>query len=710
MARRNGKAELEGIERPTSGPVSLSNMIKLQSKRNWKGNKSWRPLEPSDLGNSDNLGDADNGGSSSPTDLFETHFASQGPQPLSRDNQAKNSPLDLPRMQTNVAVLGAGVSMDTPVETQLASPGRGSDDVSLTDSRPHVVENYLRLFGQLPDIIRLHEQTGDFDGQVVFIGHPNRDVSAHQWLSTSFQWVNIGLWSHTRRRIEGSLATDRLAKTDFSYNSIEYFKFVAENREAMIKEYGRPQDEEGATGATSSPTKKDADDIEGAPGTNFTATITTSTITSEQLEDPFVTTVKPPRPAAPVTFNFRGGDSGNAGSMDFSYEFPMKPPAMNNDHHRVYIQRERERLEILRGESPHQRGTQAHLRDVDFGEEAATSFTPPVLHIDAIRMETPLSPENIPDRLQVKSRLTELSQTGRRLSIPTEQRVAVPDFPIDSINFRNSIPAGRTVANPYRGVSTLNAAAAPYHMPSMLQPSDSSDSSATAYNFPVPTTDPALRFSDPDGLRQENVQPIANGFNQQAPTRQSFNGPFFSESMPTTHDPTASLTVQTNDEERLVHWYRDGQRVSRQQDYAKTLMAAAASNKGRDLGVIGQGSVKKHELSKYENTHFFVRVYENLFQYAEESRVGSGSKFTRRWKPAPLHLRDLGLNGNDSFYSSASGTSPMMNRAPIRPYQSFQRSSSPWGTGRALSSPFTASWRPSMVANSPYGGSVPGRI
>jgi hypothetical protein len=33
----------------------------------------------------------------------------------------------------------------------------------------------LELFGKLPDPIYLHEQLGEFDGQVVFIGHPNRD-------------------------------------------------------------------------------------------------------------------------------------------------------------------------------------------------------------------------------------------------------------------------------------------------------------------------------------------------------------------------------------------------------------------------------------------------------------------------------------------------------------------------------------------------------
>ncbi|OAG06741.1 uncharacterized protein CC84DRAFT_1064023, partial [Paraphaeosphaeria sporulosa] len=371
----------------------------------------------------------------------------------------------------------------------------GSDNISPTDTRPPAIENHLRLFEQLPDIIRLQEQTGDFDGQVVFIGHPNRDVSAHQWISDSYQWINVGLWSHTRKRIEGSLASDRLATSELSFNSIEYFKFAAERRESMIKEHGRPRTDPEATNTEPTPTEANTDQTSEAPVGSFAAT-SARTVTGEKLEDPFITPGNILQPAPMLVFNFREG--------------------------------------------------------------------------------------------------------------------------------------GPTVANPYRGISTLNAAAAPYRMLPKKQSSGESDSSVPAFNIPVSASDPALRFSDPDG-RQEHVHPIANGFNKQAPTRQNWSGPFFADSMPTTHDPLASLSAQISIEEKLRNWYRDGQSVIRQQDYAKTLVAAAsASNKNRSFAVIGDGSARKQDLSKHANTHLFARVYEHLSEYAEQSRTDGGqSCFTR---------------------------------------------------------------------------------
>ncbi|KAH7126967.1 hypothetical protein B0J11DRAFT_460550, partial [Dendryphion nanum] len=92
------------------------------------------------------------------------------------------------------------------------------------------------LFGKnLPDPIELSVKVGEFDGQIMFIGHPNRDISAHQWDMTAYQWVNIGLYSNTRHRIEGSLASDRLRAPSISHNSMEYFKAVADQREAIAQ-------------------------------------------------------------------------------------------------------------------------------------------------------------------------------------------------------------------------------------------------------------------------------------------------------------------------------------------------------------------------------------------------------------------------------------------------------------------------------------------
>ena len=550
--------------------------------------------------------------------------------------------------------------------------------MSPTDPRPFVVENYLRLFGQLPDIIRLHEQTGDFDGQVVFIGHPNRDVSAHQWLSASFQWVNIGLWSHTRKKIEGSLASDRFPKPGFSPNSIEYFKCVAENRERMIKEHGRPQIEEDIREFRPKFTAPNIVDTREMENPTLAATPAGRTITGEKLEDPFVSTNTIVQPAPLVSFSFRGGNE--VGAMDFNYEFPTKLGMTGQDSKQIYIQRERERLEAFRTQSTPQRESQSLLREIEFGEEAATGFTPPISRSN-FRNDTLTSIEIMQKPLETAAMSTEGINPKSHHGFPIERRVAVPDFQLHSMNIKSSVPKGPTVANPYRGVSTLNAAAPPYQMPNREQQAETCDSSIAALNFPVSTVDPSLRFSDPDGMRQESVHPIANGFNKQAPTIQNWNGPFFADSIPTAHDPTASLSFQTTDEQKLATWYRDGQTVSRQQDYAQTLMTAASANvKARTFGAIGEGSAAKQDLSKYENTHLFLRLYENLSEYKEESRAGrSSSYFTRAWKAPAPHLCDPGPDGNNSFYTSTKIHSPKLSRAANRPYQPYRGENTPWG-------------------------------
>lgn len=408
------------------------------------------------------------------------------------------------------------------------------------------------------------------------------------------------------------------------------------------------------------------------------------------------------QPSSKVAFTF-GGGCGNVGSMDFNYEFPSKPSATTKDHQKIYVQRERERLEALREQSMTQREAQTPLREIEFGEEAATGFTPPAARKLPVRQDTVLSSEDLHNRLQARTRLSELAQATRRSGLTPEQRVAVPDFPMN-VNPRNPIPAGPTVANPFRGTSTLNAAAAPYRMPDKAPPPASSVSTAAVPHLPASTSDLTLRFSDPDGVLQEPVHPIVNGFNKQAPTRQNWNGPFFADSIPTAHDPLASLTVQTSSEQKLVDWYSDGQNVLRQQDFAKTLVAAVPeSSKTQSFGVIGE-TFARQDMLRFANTHLFARVHEHLYEYAEEARAGGGSDyFTRAWKPAPPRLRDIGPNGNNSFYSSASTISPQCSRAASRLYQPFRGDSGPWGFGLAASSPFPSQYGSSPTVSRMYG-------
>jgi len=578
-------------------------------------------------------------------------------------------------------------------------PSEASEDISPTNIRPPVVESYTRLFGRLPDIIRLHEQTGDFDGQIVFIGHPNRDVSAHQWLSVSFQWVNIGLWSHTRKRVEGSLASDHVPGAGFPQNSVEYFKFIAENREAMIKKYGRPAEEQEVIicqPAFNEPMRSgtmEKQDPRPAP------MVPTTKINQGQLEDPFVT---PVRNLHATPFTFHGSGSGNIGSMDFNYEFPLKSVATQPDSQQRRIQREREQLEqreqlrMLYREGS-LRELPPELREVGFGEEAASAFTTPVTQ---------------PDLSQLLNQL-DLNSQGVQLSQPSnpgiDQCAAGPDFTLNDTDIRALFPPGPTVANPYRGVSTLNAASAPFRFPEAKKPSEKGTTPFETSAFSASTT---LRYSDPDDARTKRIHEIANGFNQQGPTKQKWTGPFFIDSMPTTKNPTASLAVAMSEEGKLANWFRDGESVGRQQDYAKRLIAQAqAEDKTHNFGVIGQASPRIKDESRYENTPLFIRLHENLDAYKQPPRNGEGRDyFSRAWKSAsaPAPAPSAVPQANSKPHSNANSSSQKLQRASNRKMAPAQFGGGSMGVAGVSNSSFTGKYKRSMVAEG-FKGPLSGR-
>jgi hypothetical protein len=694
MARRFHQTDYEGTERPTSGPVPLAGFIQLKTARSRQGNKTWRTPDPSAFAMSDSLGSALDADASSST-------AEVPSSPPEQHTKRRATPFDLPTIQTTLQSSEPSPNTDIAAKSYDALPvlpAEGSVDVSPTDTRFNVgvMQSYSRVFGRLPDLIHLHEQTGGFDGQIIFIGHPNRDISAHQWSSASFQWDTIGNWSHTRAKIEGSLACDRLPDTGLDANSIDYFKHVAQNREKMIKEFGRPKQEaesEVHTDLTSAENTASQSAISGTPSRTLPREETSSTIpstyrniTREHLEDPFVTPVKPsqtPQPAIPMSLNLRGAGAAAIGAMNFNYEFPSRPTHATGAfvNHQVYMQRERERLDLMRDEElPQERDTPTHLREIRFGEEASSAFSTPVARVartNTNRLQGPLSPEDVHNRQQLKNKLSELGAQPRRPSLPTEQRIAVPDVPMLNHNIKALFPPGPTVANPTRGMSTLNANAPAYRMPFPVHTSDDSESEPPANTVP---RGPTLHFSDPDGVRHNHVPEIANGLKQQAPTQQNFKGPFFADSMPTSYNLTASLAVSVSHEEKLANWFRDGQRPARLQDRAKSLMATAwANNKARSLGAIGGMSSDAHDGTKYENTPSLMFVYENLFEYAEDSRAGvSSSYFTRSWKPAPLHLRDITPDGNNSFFSR--DTTILRQGGPVPSYSMGPSPAGNWGS------------------------------
>ncbi|KAF2774019.1 hypothetical protein EJ03DRAFT_370847 [Teratosphaeria nubilosa] len=96
-----------------------------------------------------------------------------------------------------------------------------------------------KVFGNaLPGVNFIAENVGLREGQLQFVQHPNGDISAQQWSSSGYQWVNIGMFSNIRKKIEGQLAADRLkgetADQTLLQNTLAYFRAVAKQREASV--------------------------------------------------------------------------------------------------------------------------------------------------------------------------------------------------------------------------------------------------------------------------------------------------------------------------------------------------------------------------------------------------------------------------------------------------------------------------------------------
>lgn len=652
MARRFRPND-DGGRTEQSPQSSMAGIIKLQPHRKI-GQNTWRPSQTSELGvacenassTAENMERLLHVGNFAPPSfpITSPQVLCYNPSSAQYEASAKSGHLDhltgrADRFQRPITSTNTNQPND-PKETQL--------DVS---------DRYTKLFGKLPDQIWLHEQLGEFDGQVVFIGHPNRDISAHQWSSASFQWESIGRYAHSRDKVEGSLASDRVKDIDPSRDALLHFKHAAEDREKLITHDGRlTETTDGVqsmikeiirSGGTPRASVLPSEDIrdkfqsilssdQPSRGTPAAApTPLYDMVKKEKLDDPFIArrdSVQA-KDTARVLPGINIADV--KGSLDLRYEFPVKeatPSRKTNRSAEEGTFQQRDESTAPRhglGLAP------PSLRDVGFGEEACNGFAFSVGDSTFSRLGPELSS---PEAIGSRPKLSEHT----RLNAPLQGRTPIPRFEGAQPTARSLFPdLGLTIANPYRVVPRLKATAA--QNVSGKSGSTNVDQTCTA----------ALQFSDPDVLRQAQEYEIANGLSQQAPTPQNFKGPFFTDSKPTANDPTASLSFHVSEGEKLRNWFRDGHRPARQREYALTLVSAAATGgKNRHLGAIGDAAGVDSNQTK--NTAPFVRLYEGFSEYTEEYRKGSGgSYFTRAWKVAPTQSRDLGPDGNNSFFSGA---------------------------------------------------------
>ncbi|KAF2196589.1 hypothetical protein GQ43DRAFT_250689 [Delitschia confertaspora ATCC 74209] len=677
MARRGHNDTFEGEDGPVTGPVSLARLVAAKNapKRN-RGNRTWRPLELSDLGEDEDGGIAMDSEKQDPAPKATPKLTEVEPFPALTPARATLS--DLARIQTDFTMAPPASSKnpftdspDSPGEPELQRfpfprvPRNDSYDASPTGARDAGAEEIHKVFGLLPDPFHLEQCTGENDGAVVFIGHPNRDVSAHQWSASAFQWVNIGLYSYTRRQIEGSLSKDRLKGQtivkSITPNTLAYFKEVALQRQKTAEEDTRraPLGTQDSSCQARNPQGLDFPWMEPTPQQAFREIYDIfyppRNENQEALfglqesqtavfglnpgprparrslaiddDDPFVSTPTKAHQAAGDMYNMSRNAYGEMDALDCGQKASSKLAGNHvhclNDGSRnvdvntqLYFQQEVEENQEDTKLQPRKLGPE----DIQGGGETnKNTFTRP---------QAPLSPEDQHQRQKLIEKMA-------NYPIPP----AVPPYPPTRPSDADIRPVFATKMTGYEAD---------------IENSDS-------------TTPESLKVSDPDGIAQPLVPQIAPGLKGLHPTQQNFKGPFFADSMPTTHDPTASLTFRDDEERKLRNWFTDGQRPARQEDFYKTMMSAdaKAARTSRDFGAIGKPSPQALSRAT-DNTRIFIPLYETLQQYADEAQTGNRSYFTRAWIKPAAHLIDHGPDGNNSFFGLTSSVSVPRPMAPSR--------------------------------------------
>jgi hypothetical protein len=120
--------------------------------------------------------------------------------------------------------------------------GLNAHEVKVDDKSSAIAVSFNRqeiseVFGNnLPPLSYFQGNVGNKDGQVGFAMQPNGDISAQQWSQSAYQWFNIGHFSNSRRRTEGTLASHRLKGENELHSLLQhslcYFRAVAKQHEA----------------------------------------------------------------------------------------------------------------------------------------------------------------------------------------------------------------------------------------------------------------------------------------------------------------------------------------------------------------------------------------------------------------------------------------------------------------------------------------------
>ncbi|CAD0109785.1 unnamed protein product [Aureobasidium uvarum] len=219
--------------------IPLSKLIDPKTTRH-RLPKHWPDLDYPDSSDNDVTSTSRASRRESPLDVHAKVF-----RPGSRDSSISRSLEPSRKDSAPLSADDGDFQLVTSKKTKPSSRpavGLNAHEVKVDDKLSAITVSFNRqeineVFGNdLPPLAYFQGNVGNREGQVGFAMHPNGDISAQQWSQSDYQWFNIGQFSNSRRRTEGTLASHRLKGENELHSLLQhslcYFRAVAKQHEA----------------------------------------------------------------------------------------------------------------------------------------------------------------------------------------------------------------------------------------------------------------------------------------------------------------------------------------------------------------------------------------------------------------------------------------------------------------------------------------------
>ncbi|KAK7565004.1 hypothetical protein IWX50DRAFT_612878 [Phyllosticta citricarpa] len=591
------------------------------------------------------------------------------------------------------------------------------------------LDEILQTFGQrLPDPVWLRANEGKSSGQVKFIQHPSRDVTAHRWSAQNFEWQEIGRYSCNRKFMDGDVISPLFlqhVEADPSRpQSLKYFAKLANDYSGYIQSRPPSLDSTPLTYAprpnlnlnpslhdparydslSSVATSHNALELPSLTHLSLadrpavvqaSRTLRTNSMNMHLQglgaaeDDPFTESISPrnTRAFVPSPDTLRSTTAvQDANMMDFGFRFP--PPGISirqrddsiydasdrddtsvisNDRRAFFANQERKRTEQMR-QSVLNPGPQTNSGNLTMG-----NFQ---------RMQ--------PQRMSYTQIREAMIYEEMRSREPVTAVFAPADYQAPVILQRGGGDAqhSQTDESRARMREYLNRTAneLPSRSTSYLTPMDSINSDSTepmSRSFEHPTShsliprdvvrpNSSISQASRGGMLRssdpdfDQAQSTALVFNaiNTELTPQNFDGPFFENTEPSPNNPNVHRTIHKSHEEEFEEWWTSGSTYQRQKDYVDSVNAAGTGH--------GSSAVTNQLL---------VSLYERLRSYVREpgAKPKPGDYFAPFGKP-PDWCIDRGRGGKHSFFGEDYGEVPKRIGRDPRFKPTFGQFATPYNT------------------------------